>query len=132
MLTACVAFASLPAHPDSRSNTHRFVEVRGAKLYTQTFGHGAPFYLCAAGGFSLTSAPSVSLRSTNCGTCGQLQAKAPAVESSGATRELSTAKGAKTPARGRGRINLQQNGRQLSASATSRTLWPPRRPTRGP
>jgi hypothetical protein len=36
------AFASLAAYADSPGGTHRFYEVRGVRLYTQTFGHGPP------------------------------------------------------------------------------------------
>lgn len=49
LLFACLAFAPLPAHPASDGSTHRFVEVGDAKLYVQTFGHGAPILFLHGG-----------------------------------------------------------------------------------
>jgi pimeloyl-ACP methyl ester carboxylesterase len=40
ILTAIVALATGAAYADDLSGTHRYVEVRGAKLYTQIYGHG--------------------------------------------------------------------------------------------
>jgi hypothetical protein len=42
LLAAFGALAPLATHPATPAGTHRFYEVRGAKLYTETFGHGAP------------------------------------------------------------------------------------------
>jgi len=42
LLTAFSMLASFGAHSDDITGTHRYFEVRGAKLYTQTYGHGAP------------------------------------------------------------------------------------------
>src|SRR2546429_6683429 len=41
LATVCVLTCAA-AYPDSPSTTQRFYEVPGAKLYTQTFGHGPP------------------------------------------------------------------------------------------
>ena len=42
LLAAVCALTSAAAYPVSPSGTQRFYEVRGAKLYTETFGHGPP------------------------------------------------------------------------------------------
>src|SRR5579863_9392427 len=42
LFTAFSMLAPFGAHSDDITGTHRYFEVRGAKLYTQTYGHGAP------------------------------------------------------------------------------------------
>jgi pimeloyl-ACP methyl ester carboxylesterase len=49
ILSVCLALAPLPAHPASDGSTHRLVEVGDAKLYVQTFGHGAPLLFLHGG-----------------------------------------------------------------------------------
>ena len=49
ILAVVGALAPAAAYPDSPSATQRFYEVRGAKLYTQTFGHGAPLVFLHGG-----------------------------------------------------------------------------------
>jgi pimeloyl-ACP methyl ester carboxylesterase len=49
LLAAFGALAPLATHPATPAGTHRFYEVRGAKLYTETFGHGAPIVFLHGG-----------------------------------------------------------------------------------
>lgn len=42
LIAAIGILASFGAHSDDTTGTHRFYEIRGAKLYTQTYGHGSP------------------------------------------------------------------------------------------
>jgi len=42
LFTAFSMLASFGAHSDDITGTNRYFEVRGAKLYTQMYGHGAP------------------------------------------------------------------------------------------
>jgi pimeloyl-ACP methyl ester carboxylesterase len=49
MLAAGIAFASQASGADGVDGTHRFIEVRGAKLYTQSFGHGPPIVFLHGG-----------------------------------------------------------------------------------
>ena len=42
LFTAFSMLASFGAHSDDITGTNRHFEVRGAKLYTQMYGHGAP------------------------------------------------------------------------------------------
>ena len=49
ILTAAVALAPVAAHADCPSGTQRYVEVRGAKLYTQILGRGAPIVFLHGG-----------------------------------------------------------------------------------
>jgi pimeloyl-ACP methyl ester carboxylesterase len=48
ILAAWSMLASFEAHSGD-AGTHRFYEVRGAKLYTQTYGHGAPIIFLHGG-----------------------------------------------------------------------------------
>jgi alpha-beta hydrolase superfamily lysophospholipase len=41
--------ASFGAYPDGTTGTDRFYEVRGAKLYVQIYGHGAPIVFLHGG-----------------------------------------------------------------------------------
>jgi pimeloyl-ACP methyl ester carboxylesterase len=49
MLAAGSMLASFRAYSDDATGTHRFYEVRGAKLYTQIYGHGAPIVFLHGG-----------------------------------------------------------------------------------
>jgi hypothetical protein len=49
ILTAVFALAPAAAYPDSPSGTQRYVEVRGAKLYTQIYGRGLPIVFLHGG-----------------------------------------------------------------------------------
>lgn len=49
VLCSFLVLASFPARPDGPGGTHRYVEVRGAKLYVQTFGHGPPIVFLHGG-----------------------------------------------------------------------------------
>ncbi len=49
ILIAFFALTSTAAYPDSLTGTQRFYEVRGAKLYTETFGHGQPILFLHGG-----------------------------------------------------------------------------------
>jgi pimeloyl-ACP methyl ester carboxylesterase len=49
LFTAFSMLASFGAHSDDVAGTHRYFEVRGAKLYTQTYGHGAPIIFLHGG-----------------------------------------------------------------------------------
>ena len=49
LLATVAVLAPAAGYPDSPSGTHRFYEVRGAKLYTQTYGHGAPIVFLHGG-----------------------------------------------------------------------------------
>ena len=49
ILAAGIAFAPQAGVADSVDGTHRFIEVRGAKLYTESFGHGAPIVFLHGG-----------------------------------------------------------------------------------
>jgi pimeloyl-ACP methyl ester carboxylesterase len=49
ILAAVSVLASFGAYPDDTADTHRFYEVRGAKLYTQIYGHGAPIVFLHGG-----------------------------------------------------------------------------------
>jgi pimeloyl-ACP methyl ester carboxylesterase len=49
ILTAVVALASATVYADGPSGTQRYVEVRGAKLYTQVYGHGQPIVFLHGG-----------------------------------------------------------------------------------
>src|SRR5205807_9253870 len=49
LLAAVCALTSAAAYPVSPSGTQRFYEVRGAKLYTETFGHGPPILFLHGG-----------------------------------------------------------------------------------
>jgi pimeloyl-ACP methyl ester carboxylesterase len=49
MLAALGAFASIAVHPANPTGTHRFYDVRGTKLYSETFGHGAPIVFLHGG-----------------------------------------------------------------------------------
>jgi hypothetical protein len=40
ILIAVLAFAPAAAYADGPDGTQRYVEVRGARLYTQMYGHG--------------------------------------------------------------------------------------------
>ena len=42
VLAALTALAPFAAIADSANGTQRYYEVRGAKLYTQIYGHGPP------------------------------------------------------------------------------------------
>jgi pimeloyl-ACP methyl ester carboxylesterase len=42
MISAVAALAAATATADAPSGTQRYIEVRGAKLYTQIYGHGPP------------------------------------------------------------------------------------------
>jgi pimeloyl-ACP methyl ester carboxylesterase len=49
-LAAAFATAAAPAHPQqSATATHRYYEVRGAKVYVETFGSGAPIVFLHGG-----------------------------------------------------------------------------------
>src|ERR1700730_9299673 len=48
-LAAAGVVVRAAGYPDSPSGTQRFYEVRGAKLYTQTYGHGAPILFLHGG-----------------------------------------------------------------------------------
>jgi pimeloyl-ACP methyl ester carboxylesterase len=49
ILTTVVALAPAVAYADGPSGTQRYVEVRGAKLYTQIYGRGAPIVFLHGG-----------------------------------------------------------------------------------
>ena len=49
MLVAFFALTSTAAYPEGSTGTQRFYEVRGAKLYTETFGHGQPILFLHGG-----------------------------------------------------------------------------------
>ena len=49
MLAAVSVLSSFGAYPDDTTGTHRFYEVRGAKLYVQIYGHGAPIVFLHGG-----------------------------------------------------------------------------------
>ena len=49
VLAAVVALAPLAAIADSSNGTQRYYEVRGAKLYTQIYGHGPPLVFLHGG-----------------------------------------------------------------------------------
>ncbi|MEP6548280.1 MAG: alpha/beta hydrolase [Gammaproteobacteria bacterium] len=49
VLAVVGALSSAAGYADSPSATQRFYEVRGAKLYTQTYGHGAPIVFLHGG-----------------------------------------------------------------------------------
>jgi pimeloyl-ACP methyl ester carboxylesterase len=49
MLAAIGMLASFGAYSDDVTGTHRFYEVRGAKLYIQMYGHGAPIVFLHGG-----------------------------------------------------------------------------------
>jgi alpha-beta hydrolase superfamily lysophospholipase len=49
MLAAVSMLASFGAYSDDTAGTRGFREVRGAKLYTQTYGHGAPIVFLHGG-----------------------------------------------------------------------------------
>jgi pimeloyl-ACP methyl ester carboxylesterase len=49
MLAAVSMLASFGAYSDDNTGTHRFYEVRGAKLYTEIYGHGAPIVFLHGG-----------------------------------------------------------------------------------
>jgi len=48
-LAAVSVLGSFGAYPDDTTGTHRYYEVRGAKLYVQTYGHGAPIVFLHGG-----------------------------------------------------------------------------------
>ncbi len=48
-LVALAMLAPAAAHADGTGGTHRYVEVRGAKLYTQIYGHGPPIVFLHGG-----------------------------------------------------------------------------------
>jgi pimeloyl-ACP methyl ester carboxylesterase len=49
MLAVVSMLASFGAYSDDTTVTHRFYEVRGARLYTQIYGHGAPIVFLHGG-----------------------------------------------------------------------------------
>ncbi|HUL19408.1 MAG TPA: alpha/beta hydrolase [Steroidobacteraceae bacterium] len=49
VLAVCCMLSSAAARPDGFTPTHRFYEVRGAKLYTEEFGHGPPLLFLHGG-----------------------------------------------------------------------------------
>jgi len=49
MLAAVSMLASFGAYSDDTTGTHRFYEVRDAKLYTEIYGHGAPIVFLHGG-----------------------------------------------------------------------------------
>jgi pimeloyl-ACP methyl ester carboxylesterase len=49
ILTAVAALAPAAAYADGPSATQRYIEVRGAKLYTQIYGHGPPIVFLHGG-----------------------------------------------------------------------------------
>jgi pimeloyl-ACP methyl ester carboxylesterase len=49
ILIAFFALAPAAAHADGPGGTQRYVEVRGAKLYTQIYGHGPPIVFLHGG-----------------------------------------------------------------------------------
>jgi pimeloyl-ACP methyl ester carboxylesterase len=49
VLAAVAAFAPLTANADGSNGTQRYYEVRGAKLYTQIYGHGPPILFLHGG-----------------------------------------------------------------------------------
>jgi pimeloyl-ACP methyl ester carboxylesterase len=49
ILTAAVALAPAAAYANGPSGTQRYIEVRGAKLYVQIYGHGAPIVFLHGG-----------------------------------------------------------------------------------
>jgi hypothetical protein len=51
ILTTIVALATGAAYADGLSGTHRYVEVRGAKLYTQIYGNGPAIVLATASSY---------------------------------------------------------------------------------
>jgi len=48
VIAAVAALGSMVANADSSGSTQRYYEVRGAKLYTQIYGHGPPIVFCTA------------------------------------------------------------------------------------
>jgi hypothetical protein len=52
-MASMASMASMPAwsgaNPDDTTGTHRFYEVRGAMLYTEIYGHGAPILFLHGG-----------------------------------------------------------------------------------
>src|SRR6204780_261924 len=49
MLATVSVIASIGANPEDTPSTHRYYEVRGAKLYVQTYAHGAPIVFLHGG-----------------------------------------------------------------------------------
>src|SRR5271170_3387751 len=49
IFAAVVALAPATAYADGTNGTQRYIEVRGAKLYTQIYGHGAPIVFLHGG-----------------------------------------------------------------------------------
>ncbi len=49
VIAAIAAFAPMAAIADSSAGTQRYYEVRGAKLYTQIYGHGPPLVFLHGG-----------------------------------------------------------------------------------
>ena len=49
ILTVVAALAPAAAYADDHSGTQRYIEVRGAKLYTQIYGRGAPIVFLHGG-----------------------------------------------------------------------------------
>jgi len=49
MFAAFSLLASFGAYSGDTSGTHRYYEIRGAKLYTQAYGHGAPIIFLHGG-----------------------------------------------------------------------------------
>ena len=49
VLATVAALAPLTASADSSNGTQRYYEVRGAKLYTQIYGHGPPIVFLHGG-----------------------------------------------------------------------------------
>ena len=49
MFIALLALAPPGAYADGPDGTHRYIEVRGAKLYTQIYGHGPPIVFLHGG-----------------------------------------------------------------------------------
>ena len=60
ILIAFVALAPATASADDASGTQRYVEVRGAKLYTQIYGRGPPIVFLH-GGMAFFDNPLVTL-----------------------------------------------------------------------
>ena len=49
ILVSVSALAQSDRQGDSSGGSHRYVEVHGAKLYTQSFSHGAPIVFLHGG-----------------------------------------------------------------------------------
>jgi hypothetical protein len=49
VIAAVAALGSMVANADSSGSTQRYYEVRGAKLYTQIYGHGPPIVFLHGG-----------------------------------------------------------------------------------